>query len=164
MLLDRLLHRIGAGAMGLSKAKIVVRRHVEGLSSCASELEVQIAVLGFAIQKGDISPRNPSDRAREAIIKSHFQAAHIKVVKIVVQGCIPIACLKVTVVLFAKPLTKEVADMAEDYEDQVRDIGGEKVIVGGFVHDWVCVFAAYVSTGIAVALVAEGSKLRMLSG
>lgn len=68
------------------------------------------------------------------------------------------------IILLAKALPEEIADVSESYQNQVADIGSEKIIIGWFVHHWLWEDTARVSTRVAVAWMANGAELGMLLG
>ncbi len=68
-----------------------------------------------------------------------------------------------TVVLLPESHAKEIANVTENDEDEVGDVGCEEVIVGWLVLDGFWELATLMSAGISMCLRVERSKLSMLS-
>lgn len=78
--------------------------------------EMKVVVVRFTVYQGDIPSGYPGGGSIEAVVDSHFQSPNIEIVEVAVQGSIAITCLKMPVVLFSKPFSKEIPHVTKDYE------------------------------------------------
>lgn len=69
---DSLFSRISAGSLGLGKAEIIVRAHVESLGLSSGKLEGEIVVVRGAVEEGNVAARDTSDGTVEAVVDSHL--------------------------------------------------------------------------------------------
>ena len=76
-------------------------------------MEVPVLVLADAIDQGDVPAGDTGDGTLEAVIDTKLETADVEIVEVAIQGTIPIARFQVPVILFLKPLAKEVAHMTK---------------------------------------------------
>ncbi len=124
---------------------------------------MQVMVVRFAINKGNVPSRYTSDGSREAIVDPHFQATDVEIVEIAIQWSISVHGLEMSVVFFPKTFAKKVSNVAENDEDQIADVGCEEVVVRRLVHDWLWI-TTLESTRISVTLAPQRPELGILSG
>src|SRR4051794_33342431 len=99
-----LLDCVSTWPLGLRKAKVVVRAHIEGLGGSSRQLKVEVMVVRLPINEGNVPAWNASYRAREAVIDSHLQAPHVEVVKVAVEGSITVPRLQVPIIFLPESL------------------------------------------------------------
>lgn len=182
ILAQGLFDRIGTRPFRLGKSEIIVRAHVQCLSGGTSEFKSGIEIIRRAIKEGDVTARDAGDWPSEAVVDADLQPTHIKVVEITVQRCIPLSLtsalmfmqpsevsthvllLEMLVILLPEDLAEEVPYVTEHDEDQIRNVGGEEVVV------WWLVFYGILdglSLGvlrhITMTRVAQRSELCMLA-
>ena len=111
ILLDRLLHGISTRSIGLGKAEVIIRAHIERLGSRAGEFKGIIEVVGFPIDQCDVPARNASDRSCEAVVDAHLQPPDVEIVEVTIQSGITISRLQMCIMLLSEALPKVVTDV-----------------------------------------------------
>ena len=162
VLLDGVLDGIGTRTLGLREPEVVVGAHVERLRRRPSQLEVEIIVVRLSVDESDETPRYSGDRSCEAVVQPHLQTSHVEIVKVAVQRRVTVSSLQVRVSFLSEPLAEKVSDVPEDDQDEVADVGCEKIVVGRFVNHHCLKFSTMVPADVSMAGMAQGSELCVL--
>lgn len=119
--------------------------------------------MGNAVTQRDEPPGHSGCWPCETVIDSQLQSSDVEIVKIAVERSEAIPFLKMAVLMLPEPLPKEVADVPENDQNQVADVGRDQVIVRRIFDDGLGEEAAGMAAGIPVTLVAQWTELSLLS-
>ena len=119
--------------------------------------------MGNAVTQCNESSRHTSRRPRKTVIDAQLQSSHVEIVKVTVERGEAVAFLKMAVFMLPEPLPEEIADMSEDDQYQVADVGRDQVIIRRIFNDGFGKVSASVAASIPVALVPQWAELSMLS-
>jgi len=157
------LCRICASTLCLSKPKIIVRRDVEGSSRGPGEIKAVVVILGFTVKKIDGPSGNASDRGRKTIIYTRLEPPSVKGIEVRVERCIAFIGKKVTVESGINTLSKEIAYVAYENEEEIAQIGGEENVV------WRVLFIGlrelgpgFMRRSVSITFVCTETKLQMV--
>ena len=121
-----------------------------------------VAVVARPVKEVDHASRHACRRPVETVIDAHLQPSHVEIVEIVVEGCVSIPRLEVSVVFFSESLSEEISNVSKNYENEVGDVGCKEVIIRWLVHHRFREFSALVPACVSVCLRIERPKLGVL--
>lgn len=119
--------------------------------------------MGNSVTQRDESPRHSGRWPCKTVIDAQLQSSDVEIVKITVERGEAITFLKMAVLMLPEPFPEEVADVSENDQDQVADVGRDQVIVWRIFNDGLGEEAAGMTAGVPVTLVAQWTELSMLS-